>query len=282
MTHAATNGDVFRILVADDNSSDVFVLREALKSLSHPCHVDWVKNGSEAFDFLYGRGLHTRAPRPHLILLDLNMPGFSGLEVLREVKLDPELRTIPVIILSSSSWPADVQQSYLAHANSFLQKPASLGNLTRLVQAIEAFWMNVAILPCKNGDAESAFCAKTATATYGNVLSGPEIFPHPGKLKNQVVRSQGTEAVRPKSVPGKVGCEEHRRLLDEFGEAVRELLTLHEDQFRATVEDDGDSSRFDLLIYRANERKQLAKHAYVRHAESHGCANLTTFNQTGT
>jgi hypothetical protein len=76
-----------------------------------------------------------------------------------------------------------------------------------------------------------------------------------------------------------VGCEEHRGLLDEYGAAVQELLTLHEVQFVAVVRGDTDSSRFDLLIHTANEKKQKAKYAYIRHVESHGCADFDAINE---
>ena len=77
-----------------------------------------------------------------------------------------------------------------------------------------------------------------------------------------------------------VGCDEHRRLLDDFGAAVQELLTLHEVQFAAIVQGDTDSSRFDLLIHMANEKKHSAKYAYIRHVESHGCASFDVTNET--
>jgi hypothetical protein len=87
---------------------------------------------------------------------------------------------------------------------------------------------------------------------------------------------------RHREIPERLGCREHKRLLEHFGTAVRELLCLHEEQWLATLEGDQDCCRFDVLIHMANEKKQAAKYAYLRHAEAHGCTDLNAFNQAGT
>lgn len=276
--------DVFRILVVDDSPNDVFVLQEALKNLAQPCHVDWVKDGSAALDFLYRRGIYTKSARPHLVLLDVNMPRVSGLEALKVIKDDPELAVIPAIMLSSSTAPSDVLQSYRAHANGYVQKPISLADSARLIHAIEEFWMKTAVLPVLDGKASPSFFSKLTDGDgVGQPISnGPKIACAMVEAKSQAMRGDAAAETQETSVSGRSACQEHRRLLDEFGAAVHELLKLHEDQFRAVIQGDNDSSRFDLLIHMANEKKQLAKYAYLRHMESHGCANFDALNQTRT
>lgn len=248
-------GRLFRVLVVDDSPADVLAIREALKDGDHRWEIEWVKDGAAALDFLYRRGIHQTAPRPDLILMDINMPRLTGLEVLSAIKSDPDLCVIPAIILSTSTAPSDVRFSYQAHANGYVQKPTSLENLTRLVRAIEAFWIDFAVPPPLDGHTGHAIAGKTA------------------ETMSQAMRRNEPAAAQPMLVSGMDGCEEHRRLLDAFGVAVHELLKLHEDQFLAVAEGDGESNRFDLLIHMANEKKQLAKYAYLRHMESHGCAN---------
>ena len=89
-------------------------------------------------------------------------------------------------------------------------------------------------------------------------------------------------STEPQETDRRSGCQEHRRLLDQFGAAVQEVLLLHEHQFMAIVQGDVECNRFDLLIHMANERKQQAKYAYLRHLESHGCSNFDALNETRT
>jgi chemotaxis family two-component system response regulator Rcp1 len=141
-------GTLFRILVVDDNPANVHLLQQkGLSSIAHPFQLDWVKDGSEALDFLFRRDSHANAPRPDLVLMDINMPILNGLEALRVIKGDAELRLIPVIMFSTSAEPDEVWQSYHAYANCYVQKPASLECLVKLIGAIESFWMDFAILP---------------------------------------------------------------------------------------------------------------------------------------
>jgi CheY-like chemotaxis protein len=138
---------VFRILVVDDNPADARLITELMKNLQRPHEEYTVNDGLEALDFLHCRGVYAHAPRPNLILLDMNMPRLSGIDVLCAIKGDPELSVIPVILLSNSNSPEDVRRCYQAHANVYVQKPTDLARSDRLIRAIEAFWMDFAILP---------------------------------------------------------------------------------------------------------------------------------------
>jgi two-component system, chemotaxis family, response regulator Rcp1 len=279
---AVNQGTVFRILVVDDNSTDVFVLRETLKTFARPCHVDWVKDGLEALDFLHRRGSHAGAQRPHLILLDLNMPRVDGLEALIGIKGDPELRVIPTLIFSSSTTSSEVRQSYQAYANGYLQKPTSLEGSERLVRALEAFWMDLVVLSSSDGDVKLLASKQQEAGCRFSENGGGAIATGSVEARSQAMGRNESAAAPAISVTGRAVCTENRRLLDEFGAAVHELLKIHEEQFRAIVYGDGDSSRFDLLIHMANERKQLAKYAYIGHVESHGCANYDAIDETRT
>jgi two-component system, chemotaxis family, response regulator Rcp1 len=240
-------GEVFHILVVDDDRAGATMLRPVMKNLQGRYELHFVWDGVEAIDFLRRDGVHRDAPRPNLVLLDINMPRLGGLETLSAIKSDPDLCVIPVIMLSTSNTPDDVRESYQAHANCFVQKPIDLERSVKLLQAIEAFWMEFVLLP--------------ATA---KVLTGTSIAQQSAEARSQAMRSTETAAE----------CGEHIRLMNEFGVAVRELLVLHEQQFLAIVEGDAECSRFDLLIHMANEQKQLTKYAFLRHVEAHGCSKL--------
>jgi CheY-like chemotaxis protein len=141
------DGNVFRIFVVDDDAGWITLLRVQMRNLHHPYELHFVPDGADALDFLHRRGAYFAAPRPDLILLDVNMPGLGGLETLSAIKSDPELCVIPVIMLSSVTKPEEVRKSYQAHANSYVQKPADLGGSAKLVHAVEAFWMDFAQRP---------------------------------------------------------------------------------------------------------------------------------------
>src|SRR4029450_425941 len=137
----------FHILLVEDNPADVNLLRESLRqaSVTHQLHV--TANGEDALEFLCRRGDHANAPRPQLILLDLNLPGKSGHELLEELKLDALLHNIPVIVLSPSASERDVGRAYDLHANCYIQKPSDLDSFLHVVHAIEDFWGRIAQLP---------------------------------------------------------------------------------------------------------------------------------------
>ncbi len=131
----------------EDNPGDARLAREALKDGPLPVRLHVAADGDSGLDFLRRRGAHAAAPRPHLVLLDLNLPGKSGREVLAEIKADADLCRIPVVILSSSQAEKDVRDCYDLHANCYVAKPGDLEQFLRVVRAIEDFWLTVAKLP---------------------------------------------------------------------------------------------------------------------------------------
>ncbi len=137
------------ILLVEDNPADARLVKEALKEVRVQAKLFWAKDGVEALDFLYRRGNHAEAPTPDLILLDLNLPRMNGKEVLQQVKQDPALLKIPIVILSSSNASRDVLDAYAAHANSFITKPADLDEFMALVRLIDAYWSGAATLPTR-------------------------------------------------------------------------------------------------------------------------------------
>jgi CheY-like chemotaxis protein len=273
----AQSGNALRILVVDDDRAGAFLLQQVMTHLRCRYELFFVWDGVEALDFLHCRGSFATASRPNLILLDINMPRLGGLETLSAIKNDPELYVIPVIMFSSSISPEDVRESYRARANCYVQKPSDLDNSVKLVQVIESFWMDFAVLPaCDRGflNSRQAIDSKARNSSLDTSLAGAG-YPIAQQSREARSRAMYDSPEKRTAAPGrKSGCEEHNRLLDEFGAAVRELLALHEQQFRAIVNDDSECSRFDLLIHMANEKKQRAKYAYLRHMESHGCSKL--------
>lgn len=135
------------ILIVDDNSTDLMIMREAFNDTRLKAVLHVANNGEEAMKFLRHAGEFTAAPRPDLILLDLNMPRKNGHEVLREIKADPLLLRIPVIILTTSQAEEDVSRSYAAHANCYIRKPVDFKHFEKVLEVIEQFWFETVILP---------------------------------------------------------------------------------------------------------------------------------------
>jgi CheY-like chemotaxis protein len=135
------------ILLVEDAPGDVRLTFEAFKKATIEARLHAVKDGSEALDYLYHKGIHTGSKKPDLILLDLNIPKVNGFEVLGQVKNDPELKRIPVVILTSSSNPEDIQRAYSAHANCYLIKPHDLQDFFAIIRAVEDFWLSLVELP---------------------------------------------------------------------------------------------------------------------------------------
>lgn len=135
------------VLLVEDSPSDALMTKSVLKKakLRNVLHI--VEDGEQALDFLYQRGEHDRARRPDLILLDLNLPRKDGREVLAEIKNDDSLKSIPVIVLTTSKSDEDVLRSYQLHANCFVPKPFDFGQFASAVASIEQFWFNVVALP---------------------------------------------------------------------------------------------------------------------------------------
>jgi CheY-like chemotaxis protein len=135
------------ILLVEDSPTDALLAQEALRSAQVPSNVHVVEDGEEALIFLHGEGPYASAPRPDLILLDLNLPKKGGLEVLEEIKTDPDLKAIPVAVLTTSQDAGDVLQAYDLHANCYLTKPVDFVQFTEFIQAIAHFWFTVVMLP---------------------------------------------------------------------------------------------------------------------------------------
>jgi chemotaxis family two-component system response regulator Rcp1 len=135
------------ILMVEDNPGDVRLTVEALKEGKVRNNFHTVEDGVEAMAFLRRQGRHAEAPRPDLILLDLNLPKMNGREVLAEIKEDPELRRIPVVILTVSKAEQDIIKSYNLHANCYINKPVDLDQFLEVVKSIENFWLTVVMLP---------------------------------------------------------------------------------------------------------------------------------------
>jgi two-component system, chemotaxis family, response regulator Rcp1 len=139
--------NVRSILLVEDNAGDVRLTREALREADVSVELTAVPDGEQALAFLRGEGAHAGVARPDLILLDLNLPKKNGLEVLEEIKRDPELRRTPVIMLTTSSSARDVAACYDRGVNCYVVKPLDLDDFTRLVHAINSFWFEDAQLP---------------------------------------------------------------------------------------------------------------------------------------
>jgi CheY-like chemotaxis protein len=144
-----TTPHLVRILLVEDSLADIELTLEALETAKLANEVAVVRDGAEALDYLKRRGAHGGASRPDLVILDLNLPKLSGLEVLAELKADPGLRSIPVAMLTTSAAEADVVRSYDLGTNCYLTKPVDVDQFLRVVQAIESFWLGVVRLPSR-------------------------------------------------------------------------------------------------------------------------------------
>ena len=135
------------ILLVEDNPDDVDLTVEAFKESSTHSRLHVVEDGVEALAFLRRQGAYDKVPRPNLILLDLNLPRKSGYEVLKEIKHDPALRQIPVVVLTTSSADTDVLRSYELSANCYITKPVDLDAFLGVVRVVDRFWRDIATLP---------------------------------------------------------------------------------------------------------------------------------------
>jgi CheY-like chemotaxis protein len=135
------------ILLVEDSEPDALLTKKALSQgrVVNVLHHVW--DGEEAIDFLRQRGDHASAPRPRLILLDLNLPKKSGKEVLAEIKSDPELKRIPVVVLTTSRDEGDVLRSYDLHANSYMTKPVTFDKFHELILSLEEYWFVLSVKP---------------------------------------------------------------------------------------------------------------------------------------
>ena len=141
------------ILIVEDNDDDFFATMRAFKKADLANPVRRCTNGDQALDYLFRRGEFSdpdKAPRPGIVLLDLNLPGTDGRQVLRVVKADPDLKKIPVIILTTSRARQDIEKCYADGANSYIQKPVNLEGFVQAIARLKEYWLEVAILPKEN------------------------------------------------------------------------------------------------------------------------------------
>ena len=140
-------GRPIEILLVEDNPGDVRLTIEALKEGKVRNRLSVARDGVEALAFLRREGAHATAPRPDLILLDLNLPRLDGREVLAEIKVDARLRRIPVVVLTTSKAEEDILRTYDLHANCYINKPVDLDQFISVVRSIDDFWLSVVRLP---------------------------------------------------------------------------------------------------------------------------------------
>ena len=138
---------VVDILLVEDDPGDILLTREAWKELETECRLHVARNGEEALSFMRRQGGHRDAPRPDLVLMDLNLPRKDGRELLAEIKQDSALRRVPVIVLTTSASAEDIRRVYDLHANCYLVKPVNLDELFEMMRAIHDFWLRTARLP---------------------------------------------------------------------------------------------------------------------------------------
>ena len=144
-----TIGKPIEILLVEDNPADVRLTLEAFKEAKLRNRLSVAGDGAESLAFLRREGKYSDAPRPDLILLDLNLPKKDGREVLAEIKADEDLRRIPVVILTISKAEEDILKTYDLHANCYVTKPVDLDQFMRVVRSIEEFWLSIVKLPAK-------------------------------------------------------------------------------------------------------------------------------------
>lgn len=139
------------LLLIEDNPADVRLVREALAESGVRVELHWVPSGEEALGFLHKDAAFPCAPTPDLVLLDLNLPGLSGHEVLARIKTDPALLSIPVVALTSSAALQDVRDAYRNHVNSYMVKPVDFDQFLVLVDTIRSYWLTATLLPTRVG-----------------------------------------------------------------------------------------------------------------------------------
>ena len=149
MSTMQNNTEPIEILLVEDNPGDARLTLEAMREAKVRNRIHVVEDGVEAMEFLRRQGRFGDAPRPDLILLDLNLPRKDGREVLAEVKADPDLKRIPVVVLTTSRAEEDVLRAYNLHANCYVTKPVDLEQFMKIVGQIDEFWVKVVTLPRK-------------------------------------------------------------------------------------------------------------------------------------
>lgn len=140
-------GTPIEILLVEDSPSDTELTLEALKDFKVRNHVSVVEDGVQAMDFLRRRGPYAGAPRPDLIMLDLNLPRRDGREVLADIKRDEHLKSIPIVVLTTSRADQDILRAYQLNANCYINKPVDFNQFLEVIRSIESFWLCVVTLP---------------------------------------------------------------------------------------------------------------------------------------
>jgi CheY-like chemotaxis protein len=135
------------VLLVEDSAAEARLAREALLEVTFPVRLHVASDGEQAMEFLRREGRYEAAPRPQLVLLDLNLPRKDGREVLRDIKQDDELRRIPVVVLTTSQAPSDITRAYELHANCYIRKPLELDGFIEIVKSIHHYWLQMAELP---------------------------------------------------------------------------------------------------------------------------------------
>ncbi len=141
------NPEVMKVLVVEDNPNDVAIIKRAMRKSDVKCELYFARDGAEALDFLYQQGDFEDAPRPDLILLDLNLPKIKGLEVLAKIKADEHLRRLPVIVLTISEREEDMVKAYDSGAASYMTKPVDSKDFERLIQTVQDYWQIARVPP---------------------------------------------------------------------------------------------------------------------------------------
>ena len=134
---------ISHILLVEDNEGDILLTKEAFAECKVKTDISVAKNGQEALDFLYKKGIFKGVKKPDLILLDINIPIFNGHEILKKIKEDPDLKKIPVIILTTSSSQKDISEAYENHCNSYVKKPLDISEFLSAILKIEEFWLQL-------------------------------------------------------------------------------------------------------------------------------------------
>lgn len=137
---------VAHILLVEDNEGDILLTLDAFEESKFQTQVSVARNGQEALDFLNKKGEFSNAQKPDLILLDINIPIFNGLEVLEEIKRDEVLKKIPVIMLTTSSNKKDIERAYKSYCNSYIKKPLEMDEFVEAILKIEEFWLQLSVL----------------------------------------------------------------------------------------------------------------------------------------
>jgi two-component system, chemotaxis family, response regulator Rcp1 len=147
MKSIGQDAEPIEVLLVEDSPGDVRLTREAFKDAKVHINLHVARDGAEAMAFLGHEGNYANVPRPDLILLDLNLPKKDGREVLKEIKENDTLKSIPIVILTTSASEADILRSYRLHANCYITKPVGLDGFLKVVNSIDSFWLSVVKLP---------------------------------------------------------------------------------------------------------------------------------------